>query len=286
MDIGSSGSGTKGESIMEILAFSDLHGDAPTLRLLKERVKDEGFDYILVAGDLTNADLIRPDERVRQVKEIFSIMEEFKIPYYYVWGTPFREGSISFAMQNYEAKEHEGKVVLERKSGSWNETIEMPKTGWKLFQEIEHFLSSLNFGHHVREEEPVRLGKYILTSSPHKVSRKTIFIQHHFRKIVQKAVVQVDGHVHYGQRLLNYLNLGFLYRDKSHGASPMVGCYWKLSLKGDTATISFVNLGEELKDYQCPNHPDEGVFYIPRYWKKCPICYNPKEAIATKGMPA
>jgi Icc-related predicted phosphoesterase len=66
---------------MEILAFSDLHGDASTLRLLRDSVKDEIFDYILVAGDLTNADLIEPKEKVRQVKEIFSIMEEFKIPY-------------------------------------------------------------------------------------------------------------------------------------------------------------------------------------------------------------
>jgi Icc-related predicted phosphoesterase len=89
---------------MEILAFSDLHGDASTLRLLRDSVKDENFDYILVAGDLTNADLIEPKEKVRQVKEIFSIMEEFKTPYYYVWGTPFREGSISFVAEKYEKR--------------------------------------------------------------------------------------------------------------------------------------------------------------------------------------
>ena len=67
---------------MQILAFSDLHGDASTLKLLRDSMKDESYDYMLVAGDLTNADLIPPTKRVQQVKEIFSIMESFKIPYY------------------------------------------------------------------------------------------------------------------------------------------------------------------------------------------------------------
>jgi len=59
----------------------------------------------------------------------------------------------------------------------------------------------------------------------------------------------------------------------------MIGCYWKLTLRGLTSSAKFFNLGGELKDYLCPNHPQEGVFYIPHYWKKCPICYNPEEAI-------
>jgi len=63
----------------------------------------------------------------------------------------------------------------------------------------------------------------------------------------------------------------------------MIGCYWKLALRGPTFSAKFFNLGGELKDYVCPNHPQEGVFYIPQYWKKCPICYNPDEAIAGKA---
>jgi len=63
----------------------------------------------------------------------------------------------------------------------------------------------------------------------------------------------------------------------------MVGCYWKLSLRSENAGVSFVNLGGELKDCKCPNHTEEGVFYIPHYWKKCPICYSPKEALARKA---
>jgi hypothetical protein len=271
---------------MQILAFSDLHGDASTLKLLRDKTKDENYDYILIAGDLTNADLIPPTERMQQVKEIFSIMESFKIPYYYIWGTPFREGSLSFVMENHETKEHEGKVILERKThislgrnGNWIETIRIPKSEWQLFQEIEHFLSSLSFGHYVKEEEPVKLGRYLLTSSPDKMPKNAIFLQHHYRKIIPRGMIQIDGHVHYGQHVLNYLNLGFLYRDAAHNASPMIGCYWKLNLKDSTVSVNFMNLGNKLKAFRCPVHPEEGTFYIPSYWKKCPICYEPKEAI-------
>jgi len=65
---------------VQILAFSDLHGDASTLRLLRDTSKDENYDYMLVAGDLMNADLISAIKTVQQVKEIFSIVESFKIP--------------------------------------------------------------------------------------------------------------------------------------------------------------------------------------------------------------
>jgi len=270
---------------MQILAFSDLHGDAATLKLLRDTIKDESYDCILVAGDLTNADLIPPPETVQQVKEIFSIMESFKIPYYYVWGTPFREGTLASIMEliekpdNYGVKEQEGKLVFQRKIGNRTETIRMSKAGHQLLKEIEHFMPSLSFGGHLREEEPVKLGRYWLTSSPERIPKNAIFLRHHYRRIIPKALIQLDGHLHYGQHVLNYLNLGFLYRDAAHDASPMIGCYWKLTLKDSTVSVNFINLGNRLKDFRCPDHPEEGNFYIPFYWKKCPICFEPREAL-------
>jgi hypothetical protein len=169
---------------------------------------------MLVAGDLTNADLIPPTKRVQQVKEIFSIMESFKIPYYYVWGTPFREGTLASRMDGNSS------------------------------DEIEHFLCSLNLGKHLKEEEPVKLGRYWLTSSPERMPKNAIFLKHHYRRLIPKALLQLDGHLHYGQHVFNYLNLG-----------------------------------GKLKDFSCPDHREEGIFYIPFYWKKCPICYDPREAI-------
>ncbi|MBS7633735.1 hypothetical protein KEJ15_09045 [Candidatus Bathyarchaeota archaeon] len=270
---------------MQVLAFSDLHGDVATLKLLKDSVKDEDYDCMLVAGDLTNADLIRLPEAVQQVKEIFSIMESFKIPYYYVWGTPFREGTLASIMQliekpeDYEVKEQEEKLVYQRKIGNRTEPIKMSKVGHRLLKEFEHFMSSLSFGRHVGEKEPVKLGRYWLTSSPETIPKNAILLKHHYRRIIPKALIQLDGHLHYGQHILNYLNLGFLYRDVAHNASPMIGCYWKLTLKDSSVSVKFVNLGSKLKEFRCPYHPKEGTFYIPFYWKRCPICYEPEEAI-------
>jgi len=271
---------------MQILAFSDLHGNAATLKLLKESIEDESYDYTLIAGDLTNADLISPTKTVQQVKEIFSILESFKFPYYYVWGTPFREGTLASALQlvekqqDYEVSEHEGKIFLKKKmSNHIEEIIEISKRGWHLCKEVERFLSSLKFGKHLKNEEPVKIGKYWLTANPKKVPKNAIFLKHHYRKIIPRALIQLDGHLHFGQHVLNYLNLGFLYRDESHGASPMIGCYWKLTLKDSTVSVEFVNLGRKLKGFKCPDHPKEGTFYIPFYWKSCPICFNSKEAI-------
>jgi predicted MPP superfamily phosphohydrolase len=266
---------------MQILAFSDLHGDASTLKLLRESTKDESYDCMLIAGDLTNADLISPPEAVQQLKEIFSIMESFKIPYYYVWGTPFREGTLASIMEliekpgNYEVKEQEGKLVFR----SPTETIIMSKAWKQLLKEIEHFMSSVSFGKHLNEEEPVKLGRYWLTSAPERMPKNAIFLKHHYRKIIPKALLQLDGHLHYGQHVFNYLNLGFLHRDAAHNASPMIGCYWELTLEDSTVSFNFKNLDGKLKEFRCPDHPGEGTFYIPYYWKKCPICFNPDEAM-------
>jgi predicted MPP superfamily phosphohydrolase len=268
---------------MQVLAFSDLHGSSATLKLLREAVKDESYDYILVAGDLTNADLLRPSERVKQVKEIFSIMESLKIPYYYVWGVPFRESCLTLAQENYTVEEQEEEVILTRKSDSWTQTVKMGRKGWQLFREVDDFLFSLSFGKHLKEDEPVKLGRYWLTSSPERVPTNAILLKHHYRKIIPKALIQLDGHLHFGQKVKNYLNLGFLYRDAAHRASPMMGCYWKLNLEGSTVSASFKNLSSKMKEYRCPDHPEEGTFYIPFFWKNCPICYEPRQAIATRS---
>lgn len=279
--------GSQKDGIVRILAFSDLHGDATTLKLLKDNI-EESFDYLLVAGDLTNADLIPLQETVRQVREIFSIMESFKIPYYYVWGTPFRESCLASIAEliekpdDYEVKEHEEEIIFQRRTGNRTEAIRMSKVDHQILEEIGHFMGSMRFGKHLREEEPVKLGRYWLSSSPVRIPKDTIFLRHHHRMIIPKALVQLDGHLHYGQHVLNYLNLGFLYRDAAHDASPMVGCYWKLILKGSTVSAHFMNLGNKLKDFRCPVHPEEGTFYIPSYWKKCPICYEPEEAIVKR----
>lgn len=270
---------------MQILAFSDLHGDIATLKLLKGAIKDENYDYIFVAGDLTNADLLPAAKMVKQLKEVFSIMESFKIPYYYVWGTPFREGriaAISRLIENpdeYKVEEQEKTIFLKRRKNDFTEVIRIPKVARSLIREIETFIKSLSYGHYLAEEKPVKLEKYWLTSSPQNIPKNAIFLRHCYRKIIPRALIHLDGHIHFGQNIHNYINLGFLYRDDAHNAQPIVGGYWKLILEKSNVTAEFVDLGNKMKAFKCQHHPQEGTFYIPHYWKKCPICYEPEQAL-------
>ena len=39
-----------------------------------------------------------------------------------------------------------------------------------------------------------------------------------------------------------------------------------------------------MKEMTCPIHQDEGTFYIPSYWKNCPICYDSRNAIFSKEV--
>jgi predicted MPP superfamily phosphohydrolase len=264
--------------MMRVLAFSDLHGDASTLKLLQERVKNENFDYILIAGDLTNADLISPAECVKQVKEIFAIMETFETPYYYVWGLPFRENALQFLQEKYEVHEGAEETTLAIKDGKWNWTVEMRANEWRNFKKMDDFLSGLEFGKHLKHGEIVKLGNYNIASAHENLPERTILLRHSYRKIIPNALLQIDGHLHFGQRYQNYLNLGFLYRDDAHNAQAMIGCYWVIEIEGSSVSATFVNLGGKLKEFICPEHPKEGTFYIPFFWKKCPVCFEPSRS--------
>jgi predicted MPP superfamily phosphohydrolase len=272
------------------LDFSDLHGNSLVLKMLKQRIEKESYDCMLIAGDLTNADFLKPRQAVKQIKEVFSTLEQFKLNYYYVWGSPFREGTLEANLnlvehkEDYLVKEQNGKISLTRKIGKTEKSFTIPSTVWDEFQnvfgEISKFLSSLTFGKHLENGERVKVGQFYVTSHPKSVAEKTILMRHHYRKIVPKALLQLDGHLHFGQQVANYLNLGFLYRDSFHNAPPLIGCFWKLIFEGSNVHTSFVNLDKKLKEFRCEIHPEEGTFYIPFYWKRCcPVCNDPRNAL-------
>jgi len=248
---------------VKILAFSDLHGNIEVLKLLKKRIEGESFDYMLIAGDLTNAYSLENEEILQHMEEIFSVLESFEIPYYFVWGLPFRELKLELLfMEGLRRKDSKEGVIG---------------------KEIVRLISSLKFGRLLRMDKPIKLGEYWLTSSPKIVSENTILMIHTYRKLVPEALLHLEGHVHYGQRVFNYLNLGFLYKDDLHGSKPLIGCYWIIDLKGSHFDATLVDLGGNLKRLQCPRHPDEGTFYIPYFWRKCPVCDDPDNALI-KGL--
>ncbi|MFX0171027.1 MAG: hypothetical protein ACFE9L_03835 [Candidatus Hodarchaeota archaeon] len=108
------------------------------------------------------------------------------------------------------------------------------------------------------------------------MDKKTIYLTHFDSYLHQNSLLQVTGHIHYGIEYRNYINLGFLYRDPAHKAPPLIGCYWEIEISSDYhVKTTWYNLGKQMKEYYCKNHPF-AKFYLVKYWKKCPLCFNEK----------
>lgn len=57
--------------------------------------------------------------------------------------------------------------------------------------------------------------------------------------IAKDALLHVAGHAHSGMRTRNYLNTGFLHRDGSNGAVPMMGRYFYMEITGRAVDAQF-----------------------------------------------
>jgi hypothetical protein len=92
-----------------------------------------------------------------------------------------------------------------------------------------------------------------ITTSPELADSDTILVQHsnivyagRFDRtavIARDALLHVAGHTHTGVRTRNYLNTGFLYRDGSNGAGPMMGGYFDVEINGRAVDVQFHALG-------------------------------------------
>jgi len=274
---------------LKLFAFSDLHGDVEALKRMLKSVECESFDYILIAGDLTGIDVEEPEVTVKQAREIFDILEGFDLSYYFVWGFPFRESGLYFTYHVFrrfngwktEEKDDLVSIVGEVRSGDRGFTrfrCNLPREKFESAVEILEVVSTLRFGNVLHDFDHVRLGDYFLTSYPELVDEKTILLIHHYQKPTE-ALLQLEGHVHYGQLCRNYLNLGFVSRDDG-----LLGCCWLIDLSEGGPSIKWVNFGGKMREMTCPIHRDEGTFYIPSYWKKCPVCYDSRNAIFSKEV--
>jgi hypothetical protein len=63
-----------------------------------------------------------------------------------------------------------------------------------------------------------------------------------------------------------------------HGTESLLGGIWEIDITNDKIIIEFLDFGNNLRELICPYHREEGMFYIPKYWRKCPVCYDIKNA--------
>lgn len=123
------------------------------------------------------------------------------------------------------------------------------------------------------------IGDYTLTNKIKDLNRSKILVTHslHLELMYRQAnaLLYLYGHDHIGRTYKNYLDLGLLYRGKeAHGAArAILGCYWFIDLENNEVQIE--NHSWQLKKSICPIHKNQGVFYIPYYWRDpCPLCYD------------
>lgn len=220
--------------MLRFLAFSDIHGNIDSVKKLIQNVKNKQFDAVLFAGDFTNAFLDRNLEDANEKYQIImKLLQSLEIPVYYVLGNR------DFAPTD------EGIQVI---------NADLP---FNLSKDRKIYISK----------------KISISSDQRLVDEDTIYLTHFNNHLQTKALLQLAGHVHWGVKYRNYLNLGFLYRDEEHGAPALNGCYWEIKIHDNKLiNVTWHNLGG-MKETKCQNHPF-AVFYIPNYWQRCPFCYQ------------
>jgi len=253
---------------MKIIAFSDIHGSVEAMEKAARYVKNrENIESMIIAGDFASINYDSNNENAvlheeQKIRKIFDLIENIGIEYYFVWGN---RDSFFF--------------------------MDLPPYNMSPKNRANKFLESLNLqnGEYLNQNEQLLLiEKYKITSDPRFVDDKTIYVTHWQKDVEKNALLHLEGHVHFGQLKDNYLNLCFLFRDSLHGAESLLGGIWEIDLTNENINFEFLDLGNNLRELICPYHREEGVFYIPKYWRKCPVCYDIKNAkflssISTSG---
>jgi predicted phosphodiesterase len=237
---------------MKLIAFSDIHGSVTALENASQYIQRQNHvDAIIIAGDFasinydkTEQDILKEDHKISCM---FSLLEDLNIPYYFVWGN--RDTFHFFYMMTIQQE-------------------------W-----VSHHEDDLRNGTLLTNTAVFPLNPYQITSNPQCVDERTLFVTHYQEHVEWNALLHLEGHVHYGQYQKNYLNLGFLFRDSLHGAQQLLGGLWEIELSTNhVENVEYVDFGGNIKQLLCPYHPEEGIFYIPRFWRKCPVCFDEDNA--------
>jgi predicted phosphodiesterase len=220
---------------VKLLCFSDIHGSVDAVKALIADTKWRGvhYDAVILAGDITNLVVDKDMEKAqRQYDDIMKRLCKAYGRIYYVMGNRDRLGRGKKA----SAVEHRYGILLETEV-------------------------SYTIGDGIK-----------ITSSPGLADGHTILVQHsnivyagrfdRTAMIRQKALLHITGHTHTGVWTKNYLNTGFLYRDDSNGAEPMMGGYFEVDIEDTAVTVQFHALGPmNQANLKCPGF--EGYVYAP-----------------------
>jgi predicted phosphodiesterase len=201
---------------VKLLRFSDIRGCVEAVRALiaGTRERNAYYDAAILAGDIINLVVTKDlTEEQRRCDEIMSLLcDEYQ--------------NVFFVPGNRDKMSRGKKAKVIRFSCG---TLLEPGKSYLLGDGIR------------------------ITSSPELADNYTILVQHsnivyagRFDRtavIAKNALLHIAGHTHTGVRMRNYLNTGFLYRDGSNGAEPVMGGYFDAEIKGKEVAVEFHALG-------------------------------------------
>jgi hypothetical protein len=201
---------------VKLLCFSDIHScvEAVSALIADTGVRHVSYDAVILAGGVTNLVVTKDiGEAQQHSDEIMSLVCDEYGDVYFVPGNRGRRGRGKKAM------------TVGFKCG----TLLEPGKVYPLAGDIR------------------------ITSSPELAGPDTILVQHsnivyagRFDRaavISKDALLHISGHTHTGVRTRNYLNTGFLYRDGSNGAEPMMGGYFDADINGRAVEVEFMRWG-------------------------------------------
>jgi uncharacterized protein YprB with RNaseH-like and TPR domain/predicted phosphodiesterase len=217
-------------SSIHFLALSDVHGNVEAVKSVVQEVRESVFDGIIFAGDFTNS--LLTGDFAKANEDYRKIMELL----------------LSLGVPVYYVLGNRDYVSTDRGI----HPIEA---------DIPHFLG--------KDERISIAPNMYLTGDKNLVDEKTIYVTHYDNEL-SCALLQIAGHVHWGVRYKNYLNLGFVSGDDVHGAQSVLGCYWELEFTKKSVHAKCHNLGG-IKEVNCKRH-HFATFYVPKNWKECPLC--------------
>lgn len=71
---------------MNILVFSDIHGNSDAVKKLVAETESKDFDLVIFGGDFTNAWFDGPEIGQQQMEEVIAVIETLDRPFYFVLG--------------------------------------------------------------------------------------------------------------------------------------------------------------------------------------------------------
>lgn len=235
---------------MRLLCFSDVHGNVDAVKTMLGDVHKRGakYDAFIFAGDMTNMSSLRKTEKER--RKIESLL-----------GSGVPRGSKKY--REYVAERHER--FFERSKKTAREILallarEEARTyyifgnrdrlsGYDL-RKVKGLFSSRNTVC-LDHLEKAKIGEGLfITAKNNRIDHRSILVRHEPGGwgenycVHRKALLDITGHTHQPLIFQNFLNTGFLYRDASRGAEPMLGGYFDVIIEDKKIKkISFNKLG-------------------------------------------